>query len=160
MILVLLGTFVTDFKRPLVEIERLCEEGIITEEVIVQSGYTVFNEARHLTLRAFISPVEMAELHRRARVVITHAGAGSVTNAIKAEKKVIAIPRLAKYGEHVDDHQLEILHELAALNYILPWHDHVPLEEVLTKLDNFEPRSFIPGRSNMINYLINYVDSL
>ncbi|HJP64304.1 MAG TPA: glycosyltransferase [Mucilaginibacter sp.] len=155
MILVLLGTFVTDFKRPLIEIERLCEKGNITEEVIVQSGYTIMNEARHLTLRPFISPREMADLISRAKVVITHAGAGSITNAIKAGKKVIAIARLAKYGEHVDDHQLEILNELAASNYILPWHEHVPLEEVLAKLDDFEPSRFIPSRSNMINYLID-----
>jgi len=160
VILVLLGTFVTDFKRPLVEIERLCEAGIISEEVIVQSGYTVMDNCRHIKMRPFIKPDDLTELHHQARIVITHAGAASIISAVKLKKKVIAIARLSKYHEHVDDHQLEILEELSRLNYILPWHDHVPLETILSKVEDFSPKEFVSDKSRMINYLIEYIDSL
>jgi len=50
---------------------------------------------------------------RDAEVVITHAGVGSAVTAIRAGKKPVLLPRLARYGEHVDDHQLELAERLA-----------------------------------------------
>ena len=45
----------------------------------------------------------------KANIVITHGGTGAIIGAVKKGKKVIAVPRLAKYGEHVDDHQLQLI---------------------------------------------------
>jgi UDP-N-acetylglucosamine transferase subunit ALG13 len=95
MILVLLGTFPTAFKRPLVEIDRLCREGKINEKVIVQSGHTQF-ESEFLEMRPFIAPDELTGIYKEARIVITQAGTGSLLKGMKLHKKIIAIPRLAK----------------------------------------------------------------
>jgi UDP-N-acetylglucosamine transferase subunit ALG13 len=160
VILVLLGTFVTDFKRPLVEIERLCEEGVISEEVIVQSGHTIMDNCRHIKMRQFIKPDDLADLQQRASIIITHAGATSIISAIKLRKKVIGIARLSKYNEHVDDHQLEILEQLSKLNYILAWHDGVPLATILSQVEDFVPTEFVSDKSRMINYLTEYINSL
>ena len=159
MIIVLLGTFPTAFKRPLIEIEKLCKKGLITEEVIVQSGHTQF-DSEYLKMRPFISPDELTELYKQARVVITQAGTGSLIKGMKLNKKIIAIPRLAKYGEVVDDHQEEILHEFTKLNYILPWTEDIALEEVLSKIDDFEPSPYISTKQNIIDHLEGYINSL
>jgi UDP-N-acetylglucosamine transferase subunit ALG13 len=159
MIIVLLGTFPTAFKRPLIEIEKLCKKGLITEEVIVQSGHTQF-DSEYLKMRPFISPDELTELYKQARVVITQAGTGSLIKGMKLNKKIIAIPRLAKYGEVVDDHQEEILHEFTKLNYILPWTEDIALEEVLSKIDDFKPSPYVSTKQNIIDHLEGYINSL
>ncbi len=159
MILVLLGTFPTAFQRPLVEIERLCREGIIQEKVIVQNGHTQF-DSQYLEMKPFIAPDELTKLYEEARIVITQAGTGSLIKGMKLQKKIIAIPRLAKYGEVVDDHQEEILHEFATQNYILPWTEDKPLENALRKIKDFEPSRFISTKHKIINHLQEYIDSL
>lgn len=159
MILVLLGTFPTAFKRPLLEIEKLCEDGTISEEIIVQNGYTAI-ESKYQILRPFIAPDELAALYNKARVIITHAGTGSIIKGLKLHKKVIAIPRLSKYGEVVDDHQLEILNEFAKMNYIMPWYENVQLKSILSVVDDFTPSPYISNKEKIISYLTDYVDSL
>lgn len=159
MILVLLGTFVTPFERPLIEIEKLCEAGTITEEVIVQSGHTNMT-SQYMVMRPFIDPNELTELCGSARIVISHAGAASLIGAIQLGKKVITIARLSKYGEHVDDHQLEILEKFATLNYILPWRENVALDSLLNEIDDFTPTAFVSNKPMIMNYLTDYIDSL
>jgi UDP-N-acetylglucosamine transferase subunit ALG13 len=160
MILVLFGTFDIEFKRPLLEIQKLCQEGIISEEVIVQSGYTAIENIQYVKMKPFIQPDELNELHQKARIIITHAGTGSLIKALKFNKKVIGIARLLKYGEHVDNHQVEILEKFAELNYILPWRDGIPLKLILTEISDFVPTKFVSNKPAIINYLKNYIDAL
>lgn len=159
MILVLLGTFPLEFKRPLIEIDQLCEQGIIAEEVIVQNGFTSIT-SKHLTLKPFLSPDALTELYIKARIIITHSGTGSLVKGIKLNKKVIAIARLQKYGEVVDNHQEEILEEFAKLNYILPWREGVPLETILRAVDSFRPANYTSNTENIIQFLTGYMDNL
>lgn len=159
MIIVLLGTFPTAFERPLVEIDRLCREGIIKEKVIVQSGHTKF-DSEYLEMRPFIPPDELTELYKEARLVITQAGTGSLLKGMKLNKKIISIPRLAKYEEVVDNHQEEILHEFTKLNYILPWTEDVSLETVLNQIYDFQPSPYLSTKQKIINHLEEYIDSI
>ncbi|WP_439483405.1 glycosyltransferase [Cyclobacterium plantarum] len=64
-------------------------------------------------------PDELTKLYKEARIVKSQAGTGSLINGLKLNKKIISIPRLTKYGEVVDDHQVEILDEFYKINYIL-----------------------------------------
>ena len=52
-------------------------------------------------------------------LVILHAGAGSVIQAIHAGKFPLVMPRRADLGEHVDDHQLEFAQELSDLGKVV-----------------------------------------
>ena len=159
MILVLLGTFQIEFPRPLMVIEQLLQENKLQEKVIVQNGFTNFNSSL-LDMRPFMSSEELDQLYKEARIIITHAGTGSLMKGIKMGKKIISIPRLKKYGEHIDDHQLEIHTELANLQYIYPWNDGDSLEKILIDLENFHPAEYISHQDDMINYLKSYIDSL
>lgn len=159
MILVLLGTFPTQFPRPLKEIDKLCREGYIKEEVIVQNGFTEFR-SDHLIFRPFITPEELIKLYQEARIVISHAGSGSILKGLKLEKKVIAIPRLAKYGEVVDDHQEEILEEFEKEKFLLGWKEGDSLKDLLEKAKDFKPVKFQSKKQTIIDFLDSYLDSI
>lgn len=159
MILVVLGTFPTEFRRPLFQLEELCRRSVLEEEIVVQNGHTDFH-SNFMKLIPFLDSKELDELYARARVVISHAGSGSVVRALKMQKKVIAIPRLAEFDEVVDDHQLEIVEEFAKNGYLIPWQLKDSLEDLLTRVEQFSPPPYISKKENIIRFLTEYIDSL
>jgi UDP-N-acetylglucosamine transferase subunit ALG13 len=159
MILVLLGTFPLKFERPLIELDRLLKEGAISEEVIVQNGHTVYDSPR-MTFFPFLPLDELLDLYRRADLVITQAGTGSIIKGLKMNKKMIAVARLAKYGEHVDDHQVELIQEFAGANYLIAWNETDDLAELIPKAKNFEPTLYKSSNKEIVNYLIDYIDNI
>lgn len=159
MILVLLGTFPTQFIRPLIALDSLCREGVIKEKIIVQNGFTEYS-SNYLTLNPFFTNEDLDELYRKARIIISHAGTGSLIKGVKMGKKIIAIPRRSKYGEMVDDHQIEILTEFEKENYLLGWWEIDNLKELLAKIETFEPQPFISKKQNIIDFLDDYIGKL
>ena len=55
----------------------------------------------------------------KADYIITHGGVGTITDALKLGKKIIAVPRLSKYKEHVNDHQLQIIENFSEKGFIV-----------------------------------------
>jgi beta-1,4-N-acetylglucosaminyltransferase len=96
--------------------ERLVKEmdliaGKTDEEVVMQVGSTGYEPINCHYVR-FMPENEIEKLYARARVVVCHAGIGSILTALKHSKALILVPRMKKYGEHIDDHQLEIAREM------------------------------------------------
>jgi len=85
----------------------------LPQPVVVQHGNTPFQGAQGCIARPFVEMWEFSLLVARAELLILHAGAGSVIHAIRAGKIPVIMPRRAKYGDHVDDHQLEFSRTLA-----------------------------------------------
>ena len=159
MILVVLGTEKYSFNRPLLALETYVDEFNVDENIIVQGGYTNYKSNR-LEVVPFFKMGELAELYLQARIIISHGGTGSVVTGIKLGKKVIVIPRLKKFGEHIDDHQLELVKAFEEKNYILPWMENVALNEVINRIELFEPSTFISGKDAIIAYVKSYIDNL
>jgi beta-1,4-N-acetylglucosaminyltransferase len=82
--------------------------GKTDEQVIMQIGYTTYKPVNAEYFSFLESFEEILRLNREARVVVSHAGAGSIVTALKEKTPVIVVPRLKKYNEHMNDHQLEI----------------------------------------------------
>lgn len=134
MIFVTLGTQKQDFSRLMEEVKNCVS--IENEEIIAQIGYTKFTSDRIKTVD-FLQPEEFNNYIENSEFVISHGGVGSIFSALLKNKKVIAIPRLKKYGEHVDDHQIEICEKLASLNYIVYYNpDESQKEEKPETLEN------------------------
>ena len=110
MIFITLGSQKFQFNRLLKAIDELVEQGKIKEEVFAQIGYSDYQPINY-KYKQFLDRDEFAAMEGKADIVITHGGTGAIIGAVKKGKKVIAVPRLAKYGEHVDDHQLQLLKE-------------------------------------------------
>ena len=157
MILVLLGTQNNSFDRLLQEIDNCIDNNTIKEDVIVQAGHTVYNSSK-MQILDFISSEELNDLMSRADFIITHGGVGSILNSIKLGKKVIAIPRLAKYKEHVNDHQIQIVEKFSTENYILGINDVSELQKAILSINSFTPKKFESNTNNIINIIDNFIN--
>lgn len=145
LILVTLGTQLQSFTRLLDAIEQLD----LDEEIIVQAGCTKY-KSNKMKILDFISYEEMKDLVNKARVIITHGGTGSIVEPLKNNKKIIGCARLEKYGEHVDDHQTELISIFAEQGYILEYKDGDDLEKLLKDIENFKPKKYISNTDNFI----------
>lgn len=156
MILVTLGTQDKSFERLLIEIEKLIEKKVIQEEVIVQAGYTKYVSSR-MKIFDYLPKDEFANMISKCNLLITHGGVGSIFDGITHNKKVIAVPRLSKYKEHVNDHQLQVVRKLGEEGYIISCMDVEELENSFQKIKEFHPKKYIGNNSKMINTIENYI---
>ncbi|MCE2287958.1 multidrug MFS transporter [Streptococcus thermophilus] len=106
MIFVTVGTHEQPFNRLIEEVDRLKKEGIITDEVFIQTGFSTY-EPQYCDWKSIISYSEMEDHMANADIIITHGGPATFMGAIAKGKKPIVVPRLEKFGEHVNDHQIE-----------------------------------------------------
>ena len=108
-IFITLGSQKFQFNRLLKAVDELCEKGTLdAEDVFAQIGYSDYLP-KNFNYKKFLDRDEFSKEMSKAEIVITHGGTGAIIGAVKKGKKVIAVPRRAKYGEHVDDHQLQFL---------------------------------------------------
>ena len=158
MILVLLGTQNNSFHRLLEEIEKNIDNENIQEEVVVQKGYTKF-ESKDMTIYDELPIEKFNELIEKADLVITHGGVGSIINSITRGKKVIAVPRLKKYNEHVNDHQLDIIQTFDEMGYIIGIQEVQQLGEAIKKVKEFKPKEYIKNTGNIIKIIEDFIDN-
>ena len=159
MILVLLGTQNNSFHRLLEEIDRLIEKNIITDEVIVQSGYTKYN-SKNMHIFELISKEELNKIQDKADFVITHGGVGSIISSIKKGKKVIAVPRLHEYNEHVNDHQKDIIRTFGEKGYIIGTNGVEELEKAILKIKEFTPIKYENNNEKMLKTISDFIDKV
>ena len=130
MIFVTLGTQDKHFDRLLKAVYKLETD----EKIVAQIGSTEFKSSKpedKFEIRKFLSNEEFEKCMDEARVVITHAGVGTIIYGLKKHKKMIVAARLKKYGEHVNDHQLQILQTFASEGYIIPLENFDDLPKLL-----------------------------
>lgn len=160
MILVMLGTQNNDFHRLLDEIERNIENGNINEEVIVQAGFTKY-KSNKMKIFDVTSKKNLEDLIKKADLIITHAGVGSIEMSLEQNKKVIAVPRLKKYKEHVNDHQKDIEGEFNKRGWIIGINDVSELGIALKKVGNFIPKKYEKTKTDEIVYVIKtFIDKI
>lgn len=158
MVLVLLGTQNNSFHRLLKEIEKNIENKNITEEVIVQAGYTKY-ETEKMKVFETLPKEELGELIKKASYVISHGGVGSMITSNQEGKKVIAVPRQKKYQEHVNDHQKATVEEFKQKGYVMGIDEVEELGEAIEKLKEFEPVLYKKKESNIIKIIEEYIEN-
>lgn len=137
MIFVTLGTQQIPFIRIMQMLDELVIKEHIQDEIIVQAGYTNY-ETKNFKCVKFLKEEEFQKYIAKATVIVTHAGSGALFSSIKSGKKVIAVARLCKYGEMVDDHQTELTRKLAEEGYILDGTNSII--DAWKKIEGFVPR--------------------
>ena len=96
----------------------------------------------------------------KADIVITHGGTGAIIGAVKKGKKVIAVPRRAQYGEHVDDHQLQLIKQFDDLNLICSCPDIGKLDVALDTVQRTSYNSYESNTSNIISSIEDYIKGI
>ena len=152
MIFVTLGTQDKPFKRLL----DYLENSDINDEIIVQNGFTEY-ESNKLKLFKYLDKDDFDNYLKKADLIICHAGVGTIVNCLKNDKKVLAVPRLSKYGEHQNDHQLQIANAYFQKGYILVMDDNDDFDEKIAELRKFEPKKFVSNNEIFVNKLKKYI---
>lgn len=135
MIFVTVGTHEQPFDRLLKCIDKMIEDGLIKEEVIVQKGYTNY-VMKNCKSEVLISYDDMQKYINEARIIITHGGPASFISALSVNKIPIVVPRKKEINEHVNNHQLEFSKEVAKRmnNIIVAEND----EELINSILNYD----------------------
>lgn len=106
MIFVTVGTHEQQFNRLIEEVDRLKGEGVIEDDVIMQTGFSTY-EPKYCKWNQLIPYSKMQEYIKNARIVITHGGPASFIAPIQIGKIPIVVPRQKQFDEHVNNHQVE-----------------------------------------------------
>lgn len=135
MIFVTVGTHEQPFNRLVQEIDNLKRDGIITEDVIIQTGYSTY-EPKYCQWDKLIPYKQMIKNVEDARIVITHGGPASFIMPLQIGKTPIVVPRQKKFDEHVNDHQVEFARNVAQrMGTIIPVEDIETLGDIIMSYD-------------------------
>ena len=160
MIFVILGTNPFQF-------DRLCkiadEYAIKTEEeVFIQAGYTKYSP-KYCSFEKFLSRENYIDKIKKSEILITHAGIRVTLDAIKYKKKLIVVPRLAKFNEHTDNHQCELARVLVEQRRVLALNENMGVEEIISVIERSKKDYFTQQEptSNILAYkLTEYIKNL
>jgi UDP-N-acetylglucosamine transferase subunit ALG13 len=152
-----LGTQNFQFNRLLKKIDLLIDRGVITDKVYVQAGYSDYKTDNFET-KPFIKFEEMENKISECNLLITHGGTGTIVGGLKKGKNIIGVPRLQKYGEHVDDHQKEIIGLFSQKGLIIGINEIEELENAIKRSASFKPAQFISGNEKIKNIIRDFIE--
>lgn len=157
MIFVSLGTNDKSFERLLKTIDREIEKGNIKDKVIAQSGYTKYS-SKNMDVFDLMPMDKFNKCVDDCDILITHGGVGTILDGLKKGKKIIAFPRLSKYQEHVNDHQVEIIEEFYNSGFILTG-DVEDVSSLINECRNFSPKSYKSNNYKFNKLISDTIDS-
>lgn len=135
MIFVTVGTHEQPFNRLIEYIDNLKKDGVITEDVIMQTGYCTF-QPKCCEWKKLLPYKQMEQYVNDAHIVITHGGPSSFIMPLQIGKTPIVVPRQHQFGEHVNDHQVEFVKAVAErMGTIIPVFE---IEELREKIKDYD----------------------
>lgn len=157
MIFVVLGTQRFQLNRLLAEVDDLIEQGEITQEVIAQIGASDY-EPKHYKYYRYLDKNRFDDFINQSTLVISHSGVGSIITALKARKPTIVYPRLLKYHEHVDDHQLDIAKAFEKKNYVICRSEGDSLAQIMKRCGRYPFAEYISNTSKIMGIVKDYME--
>ena len=133
MIFVTLGSQKNQFNRLLKALDEQASAGKIEDQLFAQTGYSDYVPENY-EYKKFLDHEEYAHYQDMADLVIAHGGTGAIMGALKKGKKVIAVPRRFDLGEHNDDHQIQMVSQLAQSGLICCCEDTDELWQLIKKV--------------------------
>lgn len=131
--------------------------GTMSEEVIIQIGNTTY-EPKNAKYFRFAPRDHVNKLYASARIIVCHSGVGSIITALEYCRSIIVVPRLKIYGEHIDDHQIEIAKELEMRGIVTVVYNTEDLKKVI---DTISGASFVINRNGeLVVTLKNYLNAI
>lgn len=157
LIFVTVGSRNYPFDRLFKKLDELYDEGILTDRMFAQIGTSTY-KPRNYEYKDFISQEEFLDNVNSADIVVSHGASGSIMKALNARKKVIAVTRLEKYGEHINDHQIQNNEAFSSNHYVLMADLELKnLGECFRQIQN-RTDGLIPWKNNDPMAIINLID--
>ena len=151
MIFVTVGTHYQGFERLIEKMDQIAAK--IDEKVIMQIGYTDY-KPKNAKWFKFLEYDEINNLYNEAELIISHAGAGTLLDSLNSKKPIIIVPRLKKFGEHIDNQQIELAEALENTSKVLAVYDIEDLEDNLLKIENYRFKK-LENNDNLKSFLKN-----
>ncbi|MBE0431058.1 MAG: beta-1,4-galactosyltransferase [Dehalococcoidia bacterium] len=142
------------FERLVREMDRIARE--VDERVVMQIGPTDYLPGNCEYFR-FMSRDNMRNQYAEARLVVCHAGTGSILAALEHARPLVLVPRLREYGEVIDDHQLELAAEMERRGVPVVY-DIANLEPALRNIPANPPE--FRGDTTLVDRLTEYLDHI
>ena len=159
MIFVSTGSRKFQFDRLLKALDNLVAQGEIKDKIFAQIAESSYLPQNY-EYKRYLSPEEFSKYQQDAFLIISHAGTGALIGALKKEKQVIAVPRLAKYGEHSDDHQTQISSVLANEGYLREVLDMEELGKTIELAYESPIMKKYDKPSNILSIIEEFLESL
>ena len=128
------------FDRLVKAVDEAIGQGLIEEEVWAQTGQSLYQPRSIEKSVDFLEKNIFDQWMKKASKIISHAGIGSITMAMDETKPLLVMPRLQKYGEVVNDHQVDIIRMFEKYGYLLAAYDVKELPEKIEALKSFKPQ--------------------
>lgn len=158
LIFLCVGSREYPFERLLKEVDHLIDIKLIKEPVFAQIGNTVYQPKNYM-FKPFLSKDEFESYQRKASIIISHGGTGALISSLKLGKRVIAVPRLEKFKEHTDDHQLQICSVLEHKGYLVSVYNIVDLKHKLHYIKtDFNIKKY-DNVSKVIEVIVNFINA-
>lgn len=153
MIFGAVGTNSWDFTRLIKELDEI--SGEIDEKMIIQIGNNNY-KPKNAQFFEFIDKNEMEDIYEESRVIVSHAGIGIILSAIRHKKPIIVVPRMEKFGEHFDNHQIDTAKKLEKEGITVAWD----IEQLKLLLMDEELDNTFKSNNELTKNLKNYIDEL
>lgn len=145
------------FTRLFKIIDEFCAEGFLDgRDIIAQVGFDHYHSDYYQCFD-MIPDEQFKQLIDQSDLIISHAGTGTVTSCIKKKKKVIVFPRLEKYQEHYDNHQMDLTTLFVTQGYVRSAIDKEELRKEISEIDCFHPTPFISNNAKMNQIVIQFI---
>lgn len=146
MIFVTVGTHEQQFNRLLKEVDELVQAKVIREPVIMQTGYSTY-KPNWCSAKDFFTYKEMNNMMCEADMVICHGGPATFMDVLSRGKIPIVVPRLKKYGEHVNNHQFEFAEKVVERGYSIVIAGENEIENALAVVETLNNQQRQPKPS-------------
>lgn len=144
-----LGTQKFPFGRIISALNLLVDQGKYQADgIVMQSAlYPVKPKFTHFGL---IPNDEFNRYMREAEVIVTHSGVNSIISCMEMGKPLVVCPRLHEYGEHVDNHQMEIATLMRDKYDVLICTDMKDLPELIEKAKMHKYKPWVSHRAELL----------
>jgi UDP-N-acetylglucosamine transferase subunit ALG13 len=147
------------FDRLVKAIDNLVDRGLISEKVFAQIGDSTYRP-RNFEYSAYLEKNAFDGYVRQASALIGHAGMGTITMALSNRKALLAMPRLKRFHEVVNDHQVDIARRFSELGHILAAYDTEELTSVVPQLKIFIPKERKAEPEKVASRISRFLDEL
>ena len=131
LVFIAVGTHPQQFNRLLQEADRIAER-TKNARFFAQSGASDYIP-KNFPLKKALGLEEFDAWMRKADAVISHGGEGVIGRALQLGKPLIMVPRLESFGEHTNDHQLELVEAVSKAKKIPAILDIQNLQKAVEK---------------------------
>lgn len=156
MIFITIGTQQQNFARLFAYVNQMETK----EEIVIQKGKSSYPFREGIRVYDYLSYEEMEHYFKKARLIITHGGGGTIFKALQLGKKVLVVPRMHQYGEHVNDHQLEIARYLEDKNLCLVATNYEEFQDALQKMDTMVFSPYVSSEKKFVRNVSKEIDKL